>query len=292
MKVGIYGRNIKDQDAAYIRELFSLFEQKKVELVIFEDFFNQIKDKGITKNQYNLFKDHSDIVGKLDFLISIGGDGTLLDTLSIVKNSDIPIIGINLGRLGFLANVSRDEINDAIEALKRGTYVLDKRTLLHLESNKPLFGDVNYALNEFTIHKKDSSSMITIHAYLNGEYLNTYWSDGLIVSTPTGSTAYSLSCGGPVIFPASKNFVIVPVAPHNLNIRPMVVSDTNVISFEIEGRNEHFLCTLDSRFETIDASFQLAVRKENFTINLVRLSEHNFLSTLRKKLMWGADQRN
>jgi NAD+ kinase len=201
-------------------------------------------------------------------------------------------LGINTGRLGFLANVNAHDYDMAIESLIKGHYSLDNRTLLRIESEGTLFGETPYALNELTLHKKDSSSMITIHAYLNGEYLNSYWADGLIISTPTGSTGYSLSCGGPIIVPQSESFVITPIAPHNLNVRPIVVSDKNIISIEIEGRNKHYLATVDSRSFTIDAKTQLAIRKEDFTLKLVKLNNKNFLDTLREKLAWGLDSRN
>ena len=225
-------------------------------------------------------------------MFSLGGDGTLLDTLSFVRDYKIPILGINIGRLGFLASTGKEDISNALEALEKGSYKHDCRSLIELDCNKPLFGNVNYALNEFAIHKKDTSAMITIHAYINGEFLNSYWVDGLIVSTPTGSTGYNLSCGGPILMPQSANFVITPIAPHNLNVRPIVVPDDSVISFEIEGRGDNYLCTLDSRYETIDNSFQIAVRKCSFNVDLVRLPDHNFLNTLSKKLHWGSDSRN
>jgi NAD+ kinase len=228
----------------------------------------------------------------IDCLISLGGDGTMLDTVTLVRDTGIPVLGINYGRLGFLANIGKEEIDTAIEALVERKYVLDKRTLLHMDANLPLFGDVPYALNEFTLHKSDTSPMIKIHTYLNGEFLNTYWADGLIVSTPTGSTGYSLSCNGPVVFPDSASFVITPVSPHNLNIRPIVVPDNTVISFEVEGRTDNFLCSLDSRRELVPKEVQIAVRKEGFGINLIRLNENNFLQTLRNKLSWGLDKRN
>jgi len=208
-----------------------------------------------------------------------------------VRDQNIPVIGINIGRLGFLANIGKDEIEPAIDAIQDGSYVIDKRSMIEIESNKPLFGDLKYALNDATIHKKDTSAMIIIHTYINGEFLNSYFADGLIVATPTGSTGYSLSCGGPIVIPTSENFVITPIAPHNLNVRPIVVSDSSVISFEIEGRYEQFYCTLDSRTESIDTSYQLAVKKSSATLSLLRLSDHHFLETLRNKLMWGADVR-
>jgi len=201
-------------------------------------------------------------------MISLGGDGTLLDTVTFIKDKGIPVLGINYGRLGFLASIGREDLHTAVSALVKGTYVIDERTLIHLDANIPLFGDVPYALNEFTLHKKDSSPMIKIHAYLNGEFLNTYWADGLIVATPTGSTGYSLSCNGPVVFPDSGSFVITPVAPHNLNIRPIVVPDNNIISFEVEGRTDEFLCSLDSRRELVAKETQLAIKKELFVLTL------------------------
>lgn len=201
-------------------------------------------------------------------------------------------MGINFGRLGFLASIGRNEVKSAMKAIARRTYVNDSRTLIHVDADMPLFGNIPYAMNEFSIHKQDVASMIKIHTYLNGEFLNTYWADGLIVATPTGSTGYSLSCSGPVVFPDSGSFVITPVAPHNLNVRPIVVPDTNIISFEVESRTDKIICALDSRREIVNKNVALAVKKEDFRINLVRLSENNFLQTLRNKLTWGLDKRN
>jgi NAD+ kinase len=216
----------------------------------------------------------------------------MLDSATLVRHKNIPILGINFGRLGFLASIGQHEMGQAVEALVAGSYMVDSRTLMHLDSNTPLFGDAPFALNEFAIHKRDTSPMIKIHTYLNGEFLNTYWADGLIVSTPTGSTGYNMSCNGPIVFPDSRSFVITPVAPHNLNVRSIVVPDDNIISFEVEGRTEEFICALDARREIVEKDIQLAVKKEEFTINLVRLSENSFLSTLREKLTWGLDKRN
>ena len=229
---------------------------------------------------------------KFDAVICLGGDGTMLAAASEVRDSNIPLMGINLGRLGFLSSIEKRRIKEAITLLKKGHWAIDERNLLHLESNLPLFGEMPFALNDYTLLKRDTSSMITIHTYINGAYLNTYWADGVIVATPTGSTGYSLSCGGPIIFPRSGNFVITPVAPHNLNVRPVVISDNSVVSFEIEGRAESFLCTLDSRFEMITAAHQMAIRKCDFTIKLIELPDMDFLRTIRGKLMWGKDARN
>jgi NAD+ kinase len=201
-------------------------------------------------------------------------------------------MGINFGRLGFLASIGREEMKMALKAIAKRTYIVDKRTMIHLDANIPLFGNVPYALNEFSIHKRDIASMIKIHTYLNGELLNTYWADGLIVATPTGSTGYSLSCNGPIVFPDSANFVITPVAPHNLNVRSIIVPDDTIISFDIESRSEEIICALDSRRELVNKNVQLAVKKESFLLSLMRLSENSFLQTLHNKMTWGLDKRN
>lgn len=294
MHIAIYGRLIKKDALPYVQQMFDELYARKISSYIHEDYYPHLVNNIQFKEQPVLFNERNlAVIAQLDYIFSLGGDGTLLDTMTIVRDTQIPVVGINIGRLGFLANVGKDEIVSVLDALEKGAVTHDPRSLLHLDSNVPgLFGGAPFALNEFTIHKKDSSAMIVIHTYINGEFLMSYWADGLIVSTPTGSTGYSLSCGGPIIFPGSENFVITPVAPHNLNIRPIVVSDNSVISFEIEGRSDHFLVTLDSRYETVDSSIQLAVRKENFTVTLIRPNEQHFLDTLRNKLSLGLDQRN
>jgi NAD+ kinase len=292
MKIAIYSRGLEENQHQEINLLLHELVTHDVEPVFYQDFFNKFYSAVDFKSKYSTFNSHEDLDETINCMISLGGDGTLLDTVTLVRDKNIPVLGVNYGRLGFLANIGKGELQTAVEALVNHTYVIDKRTLIHLDANISLFGDVPYALNEFSLLKKDSSSMIKIHTYLNGEFLNTYWADGLIVSTPTGSTGYSLSCNGPVVFPDSGSFVITPVAPHNLNIRPIVVPDNNVISFEVEGRTDGFLCTLDSRREIVTKEVQLAVRKEKFGINLIRLNENNFLQTLRNKLSWGLDVRN
>lgn len=289
MRIAIYGRALHDSAKVYFQELLQELRQRDVIIVAHKNF---AQTDGLLGSDIETFSGYEEIKDQTDYLFSIGGDGTLLDTVGLVRDSGIPVLGINFGRLGFLSSVSKQEIQAAISAIQDSTYIIDQRTLLRLESNKPLFDNVGFALNEFTLHRKDTSSMVTVNAYLNGEFLNSYWADGIIVSTATGSTGYSLSCGGPVVLPNAESFIITPVAPHNLNIRPLIVPDDSVISFEIEGRSENFLCTLDSRAETIDSSYQLAVKKEEFKLNLVRLSERNFLTTLRDKLHWGIDSRN
>lgn len=216
----------------------------------------------------------------------------MLDAVTLVKEKSIPLLGINFGRLGFLASISKEELTHAVDALVNHTFLIDKRTLIHLDSNMPLFTNAPFALNEFAIYKRDTSPMIKIHTYMNGEFLNTYWADGLIVATPTGSTGYNLSCNGPILFPDSSSLVITPVAPHNLNVRSIVIPDNNVISFEVEGRADQFICAMDARREIVPKTVQLAIRKELFGVNLIRLNENTFLSTLRTKLTWGLDKRN
>ncbi|MBM3416093.1 MAG: NAD kinase [Bacteroidetes bacterium] len=292
MKAAIYSRLMEEGQRKDVQLFFDELTAQKIEPVIFYPFYHQIKDKISLPASTGTFAESAGLTEEVEFIISLGGDGTLLDTVTLVRNKPIAIMGINFGRMGFLASIGRDEVKTAMKAIARRTYVVDKRTMIHVDASEPLFEDVPYALNEFSIHKRDIASMIKIQTYLNGEFLNTYWADGLIVATPTGSTGYSLSCNGPVVFPDSGSFVITPVAPHNLNVRPIVVPDTNIISFEIESRSDQIICALDSRREIVNKNIQLAVKKEEFDISLVRLSENNFLQTLRNKLTWGLDKRN
>lgn len=293
MLVALYNRTFDEDDLPFFQRLLQLFEGHRIRLSVYKDFYERLTGAGISFAETpDFFTCNRDLPRNTSMLFSLGGDGTILDAVCHVGSSGIPIIGINLGRLGFLAAIPEEEVAQAVESLVRGSYTIEQRSLIHIDASVPLFGDTPYALNEFTMHRKDSSSMIKIHTYLNGEFLNTYWADGLIVATPTGSTGYSLSCGGPVVFPQASSFLITAVAPHNLNVRPIIVPDDNVISFEVEGRAEQFLATLDARTETITAGVQMAVRKESFKISLVRPDEHNFLKTIKQKLYWGADTRN
>jgi NAD+ kinase len=292
MQVAIYSRVLEEDQVDDVKRLLDRLKESNIKPVLAHSFYQQLKQHVSFEEEPQLFSDTEELNEQFECMISLGGDGTLLDTITLIRDKNIPLLGINFGRLGFLASIGREELELAVASLVNHTYVKDERTLLHLDSNLPLFGNTPYALNEFAIQKQDTSSMIKIHTYLNGAFLNTYWADGLIVATPTGSTGYSLSCNGPIVFPDSGSFVITPVAPHNLNIRPIVVPDNNVISFEIEGRTDSFLCTLDSRKEIVQKNVQLAVKKEDFSINLIRLNENNFLQTLRNKLSWGLDRRN
>ncbi len=293
MQVVVYGRQLKEKDIPYVQELFDTLSDKGVNTYVYKEYFEMIKDKINLKSAIGLFEGYLDFkMRKFEALISLGGDGTILHATTLIRDSNVPILGINLGRLGFLASIEKTKIRESIELLEQGRYSFDERTLLYMESNLSIFGETKFALNDCTLLKRDTSSMITIHTFINGAYLTSYWADGIIIATPTGSTGYSLSCGGPIIFPNSGNFVITPVAPHNLNVRPIVIADSSIISFEIEGRAENFLCTLDSRFETITKEHQLAIRKCDFTIKLVQLQNSTFLETIREKLTWGQDSRN
>lgn len=292
MKIGIYGRQFNNSVLPYVQQVFDCLVAFDVEVLVYENFFEFVKEKLFLPKQFGTFKTHLDLKDNVDIMISLGGDGTMLDTVTLVRDSGIPMIGINFGRLGFLASISKDGIKSAIEGLIKKDFSIDVRRLLKVESNKDLFGDLNFALNDFTIHKRDTSAMILIHCYQDGEFLNSYWADGLIIATPTGSTAYSLSCGGPIVFPRSGNFVITPISPHNLNVRPVVLSDAHVLTFEVEGRSAKYLATCDSRTEIIDSNIRFNVKRADFDINLVRLNNESYLSTLRNKLLWGLDTRN
>lgn len=292
MKVAIYSRGGQSIQQSDLLNLNEALVNASINPVYFKELYDQFETYLISTSQIDTFSTADELDDSFDALISLGGDGTLLDTVCLVQDKQIPVLGINFGRLGFLASLGKDHIHEAVDALKNRTYVLDKRSLIHLDADIPLFGDQPFALNEFTIHKREFSPMIKIHTYLNGEFLNTFWSDGLIVSTPTGSTGYSLSCNGPVVFPDSESLVITAMAPHNLNIRPIVIPSNNVLSFEVEGRANDFICTLDSRKELVKTKVQLAISKEQFSFNLIRLDENYFLKTLREKLTWGFDTRN
>jgi NAD+ kinase len=292
MKVAIYSRGLDAEQQMPLQLLLEELSRHNVSIIIYRQLMELYKlPENLTANLVS-FQNHEELDDEIECLISIGGDGTMLDAIALVRDKGIPLLGINFGRLGFLANINKDEMANAVDAIINQTFVVDKRTLIHLDANMPLFGDAPFALNEFAIHKRDTSPMIKIHTYLNGEFLNTFWADGLIVSTPTGSTGYNMSCNGPIVFPESSSFVITPVAPHNLNVRSIVVPDSNIISFEVEGRADQFICAMDARREIVNKDIQLAVKKEQFCVKLARLNEGSFLSTLRNKLTWGMDKRN
>jgi NAD+ kinase len=291
MKIAIHGRNFKEHTKPFVQEMFDELANRGVAVQISENYNGFLEEAGIRKEQ-SLIYNQSQEIFDANFIFSLGGDGTLLETVTHVGEREIPIVGINTGRLGFLATISPSQVKTAINHLFQGYYTFDDRSLISVESDNDVFEGLNFGLNEFTITKRDTSSMIVVHTYIDGEYLNSYWADGLIVATPTGSTGYSLSCGGPVVLPQSSNFIIAPVSPHNLNVRPLVVSDDSVISFEIEGRSKNYLVSLDSRSKVVEQTIQIAVKKERFKARLVKMNGDNFLTTLRNKLNWGMDTRN
>ncbi|MBL0309020.1 MAG: NAD kinase [Bacteroidetes bacterium] len=287
--IAIYGKTFQPSNAGFAQNMFDCLDRKGMKYIVERKFLQLLKNEINLKVKCEDFEKPDDIKSATDMVFSIGGDGTILDTVVWIKESEIPVLGINFGRMGFLASIGKDHIDAAIDAVEKGTFWIDKRSMLELQCSKPLFAN-NFALNDMAIQRRDHSSMITVTVRMNGELLNTYWADGLIVATPTGSTGYSLSCGGPILYPGSGNFVITPVAPHNLNVRPIVVIDNSILTFEVAGRGDSFLCTLDSRFRSIDSSYQLTVQKAKFNAHIVRLGGQSFLSTLKEKLNWGTDR--
>ena len=291
MNILIHGINLQKEFIPYIELLVEILKNRGCRTFFTEGFARSIKKMEVNIKPYETINPKTGLKD-MDFALSVGGDGTLLDTVIQIGRDETPILGINTGRMGFLATVAKENIQSAMNDLFKGEYTLESRALVTVESSRPLFNGMNFGLNEFTIHKRDTSSMIIVHTYINGHYLNSYWADGLIVATPTGSTGYSLSCGGPLITPGARNFVITPVSPHNLNVRPIIVPDESVISFKIEGRSEKFLISLDSRSMPIDAKVELKLRKADFSARLVKFSGYNYFDTLRQKLNWGFDMRN
>jgi len=292
MKIAVYGRNFNDPAVfPFIQQVFDNLHQNDVEVYIHWQLYTHLQGNVDTK-PYNLLEANQEIKGLIDLFITLGGDGTMLDMVTLIRDSGVPIIGINFGRLGFLASINKDDIKQAIQAVVEKKFTIDSRELLSLSSDPEFFGIDNFALNDITIHKRDDSAMITTHVFLDGEFLNSYWGDGIIISTSTGSTAYSLSCGGPIIFPRSNSMVLTPVSPHNLNVRPIILPDTCTLSFEVESRSSNYLVTCDSRTATIDKTINFKVEKAGFQLNLIRLDNESYLSTLRKKLLWGLDARN
>jgi len=289
MRIGIHGRDFQQKSSRFIERILAWLTRYQAEIYVSSKFQKHFKSSADFKTR--VF-DHGDNLKNLDFFISLGGDGTLLESVTYIGKNETPVLGVNTGRLGFLATISRDETEEALDNLFKGNYSVEQRTMLKLVSDPKLFDGISFALNDFTIMKKDTSSMITVHVSVDGELLNSYWADGVIVSTPTGSTGYSLSCGGPLVFPESESFVVTPVSPHNLTVRPIVLSDKSELTFRIEGRSKKFLVSLDSRFETVDESVKLKLKKERFKAHLVQLPGQHYFKTLRQKLNWGLDIRN
>jgi len=292
MTIAIFGSPYPEHFSKYIQHLIKKLETEHINLIIEEEFSVFLENNIRFNKSITTFNSYETLKNKADFLLSIGGDGTLLKAVTYVRESEIPIMGINTGRLGFISSISADQIDDAITDILKGNYKINERTLLELSSDKKLFKDKNFALNEVAVSKKDTSSMIRIDAYVDDEFLNTYWADGLVVSTPTGSTGYSLSCGGPIIMPGTNNIIITPNAPHNLNVRPIVIDDNSVVKLKVEDRDQLALVSLDSRSRAFDSETELIIKKASFKIKLVQPQNNSFTKTIRHKLMWGLDKRS
>ncbi len=286
--IGIHGRRINDASRPQVKDLFEILREKGLSVSVSKIFKSENTD--LLESDFNLF-DKSD-ASKIDAVLSLGGDGTILDTLTLVGNNETPILGINTGRLGFLATIAKDQIPLAMDLLFDGKFTIDKRALLKLSTKENFFGDEAFALNEFSILRRETASMIVVKAFLDGKYINTYWADGLMVATPTGSTGYSLSCGGPILLPHTKNFLITPVSPHNLNIRPLIVPEESELTFEVESRNANYLISMDSRSTPVAGDTKLKITKAPFYANLIKIEGDNFIDTLKNKLSWGLDKRN
>jgi NAD+ kinase len=292
MTIAIFGNPYPEHFTKYIQHLIKKLENEHIKIII-EEKFNTFLQKSIRfTTKVNTFESCESLRNTADFLFSIGGDGTLLKAVTFVRDSNIPIMGINTGRLGFISSISAGQIDDAINDILKENYDISERALLELNSENKLFKDKNFALNEVAISKKDTSSMVRIDAYVDDEFLNTYWADGLVVSTPTGSTGYSLSCGGPIIMPGTNNIIITPNAPHNLNVRPIVINDISIIKLKVEDRDQLALVSLDSRSRAFDSDTELIIKKSDFKIRLIQPQNNSFASTIRNKLMWGLDKRS
>jgi NAD+ kinase len=293
MKIAIYGQYYKIEDQQYLEELIALLNKNQIEFIIEENYYDGLKDH-LKIPLVNTFSSYKELDNSFDFMFTIGGDGTILRAVTLIRNSNIPIVGINTGRLGFLATVQKDEIKNAVNLLLRQDYVVKERSLLSVTTLPKIesLASLNFALNEVSVNRKNTASMITIETYLDNEYLTSYWADGLIIATPTGSTGYSLSCGGPIITPQAKSFVITPIAPHNLNARPLVIPDDMIVKFKVSGREDKFFLSLDSRITTINSSTEVVIQKSEFNLKMVEINEQTFIKTLREKLLWGQDTRN
>ncbi|MEN8123523.1 MAG: NAD kinase [Bacteroidota bacterium] len=293
MKAGIYGQTNIETTINYIKQLVDTLTQYNTTIVFEKNIYNYYKDQFITNN-FDTFSSYEDLDTSYDLFFSVGGDGTFLRSITFIRDLNIPIIGINTGRLGFLATIQKENIQEAIAEIMLKKYTIRERTLLCVcsdEKNKAL-NEFNFALNEIAISRKNTASMISVETYLDDEYLSTYWSDGLIVSTPTGSTGYSLSCGGPILSPTSKNIVLTPIAPHSLSVRPLVIPEETKIELKIGSRTNEAFISLDSRITTISDTTKIFIEKCDFTVRTILLNEQSFIKTLREKLLWGEDKRN
>lgn len=292
MRIALYGRGFGPDYDGLMKEVLRVLRDARTETPVFAGLLNDVKrcsDKGA---DYQTFNSYEQLKGKADMLFSFGGDGTMLDSVEYVRDTSIPVLGINMGRLGFLSSVSSDETLDAVKKILDGEYEVEKRSLLELVGEKQRFNGINYALNELSVMRKDGSSLIVIQVFVDDKLLNTYWADGLILATPTGSTAYSLSAGGPIVAPNNDSFLITPISAHNLSVRPVVISDKSVVKIKVDGRCDAYDLSLDSRTKLVDKSLQLEVKKADFSFNMVKLPNKDFFEAIRKKLLWGNDVRN
>ena len=294
MKIALFGQYYQNSTAEIVQKVVTFLESNAITIAFEASFLASLKEKNIILKEYETYSNYNNLDADFKALISIGGDGTILKAATFVRDKNIPIIGINAGRLGFLATIQFENIETLLQKLLNDDYAISKRTLLSIKTTPEYdnFSELDFALNEVTVARKDTTSMITIVTYLNGEYLTSYWADGLIVSTPTGSTGYSLSCGGPVLTPNVESLVITPMAPHNLNARPLVITDDMEIELRISGREEQFLISLDSRISAVSKDTIVRIKKSPFTISIIEFKEESFLNTIRKKLLWGEDKRN
>lgn len=293
MRVAIFGKRIAEEFLPHMSSMLRKFDKEGIDVVVYKPFKDFIeKELGFSLTNVELFNGDESIKGVVDFVFSVGGDGTFLDSVMYVKDSGVPIVGINSGRLGFLASISSEEIDEVVDEIIKGEYSVESRMILKVESNSTHFSNFNYALNEFTVQKSEDRSMVTVQVHINNEYLASYWADGLIIATPTGSTAYNLSSGGPIVVPKTDALIITPICPHNLTFRPMIVSSSDKISIKVEGRSRSFVASVDSRSERISSCDQFEITKADFSINVLKLNRYDFYKTLRNKLMWGADKRN
>ena len=292
MTIAVYARSTRDNHSAYIEQMNTYLKSEGVELIIHSTFYNYLKNTHNFKVELPTYSTSEELIAKAYYVICLGGDGTMLETVSLVRKSGIPMLGVNTGRLGFLSPVNKDDLLEALKLLLKEKFTLDKRVLIEMSGCNNCFNEVNYALNEFSIHKKDSSSMINIDTFVDGIFLNSYFADGLIVSTPTGSTAYSLSCGGPIMMPDSDNFIITPIAPHNLAVRPIVSSNNREVRFNVSGRADEFNVSLDSRSKKVAIGSEITIKKADFRLNFIKLEGQHFFNTLRNKMMWGLDKRH
>ena len=292
MRVALYGRKVTKINVEYYLQVIKILDGFGWKVVLEEELKQLLVQKAGISENYEIFNCHRDFHKGIELAISMGGDGTFLKTVSYVRNSGVPILGINTGRLGFLANISKESIEETMQKVWNKEYEFQSRSLLRVHTEEDLFGVENFALNELGLHKKDTASMITVHVSLDNNYLNSYWADGLIVATPTGSTAYNLACGGPIVTPGCQVHILTPIAPHNLNVRPMVVPDHLPISLEVEGRERTYLLSVDGNSKSIRQGEIVVLRKAEFMINVVKFENNNFLDTIRNKMMWGIDPRN